>query len=137
MSLCIGSDYIPGTDKFTSFTCLFLMRMEQCNFEYIDGKTKIHPIQCMVMTNSPAFDQQLALNEYSERYTRSYASWNQPCGQIVLFSACIISRNKKRHNLSSQCFSVIRKTFLPVPKHFNSQRLFQYSRHHFFVVYII
>lgn len=60
------SDYIPGTDKFTTLHLSISDSLgDNAIFEYIDGKLQIHhDPSYVVMTNSPTFEQQLALNEY-------------------------------------------------------------------------
>lgn len=60
------SDYIPGTDKFTTLhLSISDSQGDNAIFEYIDGKLQIHhDPSYVVMTNSPTFEQQLALNEY-------------------------------------------------------------------------
>lgn len=62
----IVSDYIPGTEKFTTLH-LSLSDKDGDNaiFEYIEGKLVIHhDPSYVVMTNSPVFEQQLALDQY-------------------------------------------------------------------------
>lgn len=62
----VVSDYIPGTEKFTTLH-LSISDADGDNaiFEYIDGELVIHhDPSYVVMTNSPVFEQQLALNEY-------------------------------------------------------------------------
>lgn len=60
------SDYIPGTEKFTTLHLSVSDALgDNAIFEYINGKLVIHhDPSYVVMTNSPVFDQQLALNEY-------------------------------------------------------------------------
>lgn len=62
----IVSDYIPGTDKFTTLhLSVSDANGDNAIFEYIDGKLVIHHSpKYTVMTNSPTFDQQLAINGY-------------------------------------------------------------------------
>ncbi len=72
----VVSDYIPGTEKFTTLH-LSISDAEGDNaiFEYIDGKLVVHhDPSYVVMTNSPTYDQQLALNEY----------WKQIPGTVML-----------------------------------------------------
>ena len=57
---------IPGTDRFaTLHLSVSDAKGDNAIFEYIDGKLVIHhDMTYTVMTNSPIFEQQLALNEY-------------------------------------------------------------------------
>ena len=62
----IVSDYVPGTEKFTTLhLSISDSTGDSAIFEYINGKLKIHhDPSYTVMTNSPIFDQQLAINQY-------------------------------------------------------------------------
>lgn len=62
----IVSDYIPGTDKFTTLhLSLSDASGDNAIFEYINGKLVIHHnSKYTVMTNSPTFDEQLAISKY-------------------------------------------------------------------------
>lgn len=62
----IVSDFIPGTQKFTTLhLSISDATGDNAIFEYIDGKLKIHhDPSYTVMTNSPVFEQQLAINQY-------------------------------------------------------------------------
>lgn len=62
----IVSDYIPGTTKFaTLHLSISDGSGDNAIFEYIGGKLKIHhDPSYTVMTNSPVFDEQLAINKY-------------------------------------------------------------------------
>lgn len=62
----VVSSTIPGTDKFTSVhLSVSDASGDNAIFEYIDGKLVIHhDYTYNVMTNSPTFEKQLALNEY-------------------------------------------------------------------------
>ena len=62
----IVSDYIPGTKRFTTLhLSISDASGDNAIFEYVNGKLKIHHSPSYtVMTNSPAFDEQLAINEY-------------------------------------------------------------------------
>ncbi|WP_353129922.1 linear amide C-N hydrolase [Parapedobacter pyrenivorans] len=65
-NFAIVSDYIPGTEKFTTLhLSISDATGDNAIFEYIDGKLKIHhDPSYTVMTNSPVFEQQLAINQY-------------------------------------------------------------------------
>ncbi len=62
----IVSDYIPGTTKFTTVHLSIADASgDNAVFEYIDGKLQIHhDASYTVMTNSPVFEEQLAINKY-------------------------------------------------------------------------
>ena len=55
----------PGEQAAATFTVLSDASGDSAIIEYIDGKQVIHHNRAyQVMTNSPTFDKQLALNEY-------------------------------------------------------------------------
>lgn len=62
----IVSDYIPGTEKFTTLhLSISDASGDNAIFEYINGKLQIHhDPSYTVMTNSPIFEEQLAINQY-------------------------------------------------------------------------
>jgi penicillin V acylase-like amidase (Ntn superfamily) len=62
----IVSDYIPGTDKFTTVhLSLSDPTGDNAILEYIGGKLVIHhDPSYTVMTNDPPYEQQLAINKY-------------------------------------------------------------------------
>lgn len=86
----VVSDFIPGTDKFTTLhLSISDAAGDNAIFEYIGGKLKIHhDPSYIVMTNSPTYEEQLAINQYwkgipgtimlpgtnraSDRYVRAY-----------------------------------------------------------------
>lgn len=72
----IVSEFIPGTDKFTTLhLSLSDAHGDNAVFEYINGKLTIHhDPSYTVMTNSPVFDEQLALSRY----------WSAIPGNIML-----------------------------------------------------
>ncbi|WP_194777344.1 linear amide C-N hydrolase [Pararhodonellum marinum] len=72
----VVSENIPGTDRFaTLHLSISDASGDNAIFEYIDGKLEIHHDKAYkVMTNSPVFSKQLALNEY----------WNQIGGVTML-----------------------------------------------------
>ncbi len=72
----IVSDFIPGTQKFTTLhLSISDATGDNAIFEYIGGKLKIHhDPSYTVMTNSPVFEEQLAINQY----------WNGIPGTIML-----------------------------------------------------
>lgn len=62
----IVSDFIPGTDKFTTLhLSISDASGDSAIFEYIEGKLVIHHSRdYQVMTNDPAFEKQLAIKSY-------------------------------------------------------------------------
>jgi len=70
------SDFIPGTDRFTTLhLSISDVYGDNAIFEYINGKLVIHHDPTYtVMTNSPIFEEQLALNNY----------WKNIPGNIML-----------------------------------------------------
>jgi len=64
----IVSDYVPGTDKFTTLhLSISDATGDNAIFEYLNGKLVIHHNPSYtVMTNSPTFDKQLAIDGYWE-----------------------------------------------------------------------
>lgn len=72
----IVSDFIPGTDKFTTVhLSLSDATGDSAILEYIGGKLTIHHDRAhRVMTNDPPFDQQLAIKGY----------WENIPGQVFL-----------------------------------------------------
>jgi choloylglycine hydrolase len=72
----VVSTDIPGTKTFASLhLSISDAKGDNAIFEYVEGKLVIHHgKQYNVMTNSPIFDKQLALNEY----------WEQISGVVML-----------------------------------------------------
>ena len=62
----VVSSFIPGTDRFSTLhLSISDAGGDNAIFEYIDGKLVIHHDRSYnVMTNSPVFEEQLALNNY-------------------------------------------------------------------------
>lgn len=75
-SFAIVSDFIPGTDKFTTVhLSLSDATGDSAIFEYIGGKLVIHHNKkYQVMTNDPPYEQQLAVKSY----------WDSVSGQAFL-----------------------------------------------------
>lgn len=67
-SFAIVSDFIPGTDKFTTVhLSISDATGDNAIFEYIKGRLVIHhDPSYVVMTNDPTYDQQLAIAKYWE-----------------------------------------------------------------------
>ncbi|MCE7054798.1 linear amide C-N hydrolase [Algoriphagus sp. AGSA1] len=62
----VVSSFIPGTDKFTTVHLSISDKIgNNAIFEYIGGKLVIHQdMSYVAMTNSPVFEEQLAINSY-------------------------------------------------------------------------
>lgn len=75
-SFTVVSANIPGTDRFTTVhLSISDATGDNAIFEFIDGKLVVHhDASYTVMTNSPVFEKQLALNEY----------WKQIGGLVML-----------------------------------------------------
>lgn len=86
-------------------------------FEYVEGKLKIHHSRSyQVMTNSPVFDQQLALNEYWKTIggTTFLPGTNRAADRFVRASFYINAIPKEEDRLAvASVFSVIRNVSVP------------------------
>lgn len=115
----IVSDYIPGTDKFTTLhLSISDATGDNAIFEYIDGKLKIHHSpKYTVMTNSPTFDQQLAINGYWENIpgTMVLPGTNRAADRFVRASYYIdaIPQTTNVREAIASVFSVIRNCSVP------------------------
>jgi len=115
----IVSDYIPGTDKFTTLhLSISDATGDNAIFEYIDGKLKIHHSpKYTVMTNSPTFDQQLAINGYWENIpgTMALPGTNRAADRFVRASYYIdaIPQTTNVREAIASVFSVIRNCSVP------------------------
>ena len=88
-------------------------------FEYVDGKLVIHHgREYQVMTNSPIYDQQLALNAYWEQIggTTMLPGTNRAADRFVRASFYIdaIPQTAKDEEAIASCFSVIRNVSVPL-----------------------
>ena len=115
----IVSDNVPGQDRLaTLHLALSDASGDSAIVEYIDGKQVIHHgRQYQVMTNSPTFDEQLALNAY----------WQQIGGTVMLpgtnraadrfarasFYVNAIPRSRDAVETIASVFSVIRNVSVP------------------------
>ncbi len=115
----VVSDYIPGSDKFTTLH-LSLSDSEGDNaiFEYINGKLVIHhDPSYTVMTNSPVFDKQLALDEYWKNIpgTIMLPGTNRAADRFVRASYYInaIPQTNNIRTSIACVFSVIRNCSVP------------------------
>ncbi|MCL7987137.1 linear amide C-N hydrolase [Sphingobacterium sp. lm-10] len=115
----VVSDVIPGTDKFTTLHLSISDKTgDNAIFEYIDGKLTIHhDPSYTVMTNSPAFDQQLALNTYWQGIpgTVMLPGTNRAADRFVRASYYIdaIPQTDNTRNSLASVFSVIRNCSVP------------------------
>ncbi len=115
----VVSDVIPGTDKFTTLHLSISDKTgDNAIFEYIDGKLMIHhDPSYTVMTNSPVFDQQLALNAYWQGIpgTIMLPGTNRAADRFVRASYYInaIPQTDDTRNSLASVFSVIRNCSVP------------------------
>ncbi|SNT08049.1 choloylglycine hydrolase [Sphingomonas laterariae] len=115
----IVTDHVPGEDRLTTLhLAISDASGDSAIVEYIDGKQVIHHgRQYQVMTNSPIFDQQLALNAY----------WQQIGGTVMLpgtnrsadrfarasFYVNAIPKSEDAVTALASVFSVIRNVSVP------------------------
>lgn len=115
----IVSDYIPGTQKFTTLhLSISDASGDNAIFEYIGGKLKIHhDPSYTVMTNSPVFDQQLSINEYWKGIpgTTMLPGTNRAADRYVRASYYInaIPQTTDVRTAIASVFSVIRNCSVP------------------------
>ncbi|AYD00489.1 linear amide C-N hydrolase [Neorhizobium sp. NCHU2750] len=115
----IVTDNVPGEDRLTTLhLSMSDASGDSAIVEYVDGKQVIHHgRQYQVMTNSPLFDQQLALNTY----------WKQIGGTVMLpgtnraadrfarasFYVNAIPKDEDPNRAVASVFSVIRNVSVP------------------------
>ncbi|MCA6067509.1 linear amide C-N hydrolase [Chryseobacterium sp. RG1] len=115
----IVSDYIPGTERFTTIhLSLSDASGDNAVFEYIDGKLIIHHSpEYTVMTNSPVFEEQLALNNYWKGIpgTVMLPGTNRAADRFVRASYYIdaIPKTADTRIAVASVFSVIRNCSVP------------------------
>ncbi len=115
----VVSSNIPGTDRFaTLHLSLSDAQGDNAIFEYIDGKLMIHHSKdYQVMTNSPIFEKQLALNEYWQQIggTTMLPGTNRAADRFVRASFYInaIPKTSDARVALASVFSVIRNTSVP------------------------
>lgn len=115
----VVSEYIPGTDKFTTVhLSLSDATGDNAIFEYIDGKLVIHHSPSyQVMTNSPIFEKQLAINTYWEGIpgTIMLPGTNRAADRFVRASYYIhaIPQTDNTRVAVASAFSVIRNCSVP------------------------
>jgi len=115
----IVSDYIPGTERFTTVhLSLSDASGDNAVFEYLGGKLIIHHSpEYTVMTNSPVFDEQLALNNYWKGIpgTVMLPGTNRAADRFVRASYYInaIPQTADPRTAVASVFSVIRNCSVP------------------------
>jgi penicillin V acylase-like amidase (Ntn superfamily) len=115
----IVSANIPGTDKFaTLHMSISDAKGDNAVFEYIDGKLVIHHnMSYTVMTNSPVFEKQLALNNYWQEIggTTMLPGTNRAADRFVRASYYInaIPQTSDPKIAVASVFSVIRNCSVP------------------------
>jgi len=115
----IVSDFIPGTKKFSTLhLSISDATGDNAIFEYINGKLVInHDRSYNVMTNSPTFSKQLALNDYWRGIpgTIMLPGTNRAADRFVRASYYIsaIPRTSDTRIAVAGAFSVIRNCSVP------------------------
>ncbi len=115
----IVSDYIPGTTKFTTLhLSVSDASGDNAIFEYMEGKLKIHhDPSYTVMTNSPVFEEQLAINRYWQGIpgTIMLPGTNRAADRYVRASYYInaIPQTSEIRTSIASVFSVIRNCSVP------------------------
>lgn len=115
----IVSDYIHGTERFTTVHLSISDALgDNAVFEYINGKLVIHhDPSYVVMTNSPVFEQQLALDEYWKGIpgTIMLPGTNRAADRFVRASYYIqaIPQTSDMRTSVASVFSVIRNCSVP------------------------
>lgn len=115
----VVSSEIPGTNKFTTLhLSLSDATGDNAIFEYIDGKLVIHHSPSyVVMTNSPVFDQQLAISKYWESIpgTIMLPGTNRAADRFARASYYIkaIPQTDNAREAIASVFSVIRNASVP------------------------
>ena len=115
----VVSDMMPdGTRMATLHLSISDATGDNAIFEYIDGKLNIHHNRSyQVMTNSPVFDQQLALDDYWKTIggTTFLPGTNRAADRFVRASFYInaIPKTEDTRTTLASVFSVIRNTSVP------------------------
>ncbi len=115
----VVSDFVPGTDKYTTMhVSLSDATGDNAILEYINGKLTIHhDASYTVMTNSPTFDQQLAINEYWKGIpgTIGLPGTNRAADRFVRASYYVnaIPQTDNTRVAVASMFSVIRNCSVP------------------------
>nr|WP_295864374.1 linear amide C-N hydrolase [uncultured Chitinophaga sp.] len=115
----IVSDNVPGQSRLaTLHLSISDPSGDNAIFEYIEGKLVIHhDTAYQVMTNSPVFDKQLALNEYWKEIggTTMLPGTNRAADRFVRasFYTTAIPKTKDSRLAAASVFSVIRNCSVP------------------------
>ncbi len=115
----IVSSFIPGTDKFTTLhLSISDATGDSAIFEYINGQLVIHHDPSYnVMTNSPVFEEQLAINRYWSTIpgTVMLPGTNRAADRFVRASFYIdaIPKVSDTRTAIASVFSVIRNASVP------------------------
>ncbi len=115
----VVSTTIPGTDLFTTVhLSLSDATGDNAVFEYIAGKLVIHhDPSYTVMTNSPVFEKQLAINEYWQEFggTTMLPGTNRAADRFVRASFYLnaIPQTSDPALAAASVFSLIRNTSVP------------------------
>lgn len=118
-NLVIVSDNVPGQARLaTLHLSISDAKGDNAIFEYVDGKLVIHHDESYtVMTNSPIFDKQLALDEYWKEIggTVMLPGTNRAADRFVRASFYIeaIPKTDDIHLAVASVFSVIRNCSVP------------------------
>ncbi len=116
----IVSENIPDTDKFTTVhLSVSDPSGDNAIFEFIEGKLKIHhDPSYTVMTNSPPFDKQLAMNQYWEDIpgTIMLPGTNRATDRFVRasFYINVLPKTADIRQAIAGIFSVIRNCSVPL-----------------------
>ncbi len=116
----VVSDMMPdGTRMATLHLSISDDKGDNAIFEYVDGKLNIHHDKSyQVMTNSPVFDQQLALDDYWKNIggTTFLPGTNRAADRFVRASFYInaIPKVEDMRTAVASVFSVIRNTSVPL-----------------------
>ncbi len=115
----IVSDYIPGTEQFTTVhLAMSDATGDNAVLEYINGKLLVHHDHSYVaMTNSPVFEEQLAINQYWKGIpgTVMLPGTNRAADRFVRASYYIdaIPKTDNTRVAVASVFSVIRNCSVP------------------------
>ena len=115
----VVTDQVPGENRLaTLHYSIYDATGDSAIIEYINGKQVIHHgRQYQVMTNSPTFDQQLALNSYWKQIggTTMLPGTNRASDRFARASFYInaIPKNATPDHSLASVFSVIRNTSVP------------------------
>lgn len=118
-SFAIVSDFIPGTDKFTTVhLSISDATGDNAIFEYIKGKLVIHHDPSFtVMTNDPPYEQQLAIAAYWEKIPgKTFLPGSVTAADRFVRAAFFIQSIPQTDNTRvavASVFSVIRNVSVP------------------------